>query len=171
MISTARTTDANLMRRIAKGDQRAFDTIWDRYQSLVRHLLRELSGSDQDDVMQDVAIAIWISAGRYNPKFGSVSTWLWGITRNTRVNLFRKNGLRRHVAISEDSASYEFNPIGPLIEQEQLAKAMGRVDPELGLQLRGTTSPGISTSLGTHRLAVKSRIWRSRMRLKAVMGS
>lgn len=169
MIAHAHTTDAMLMRRIANGDERAFSAIWDRYHGLVRHLLSELSWSDQDDVVQDVAIAIWTSAGRYNPRLGSVACWLRVIVRNRGVDRLRK--CRYHVGIGEESSSYQFNPIGPLIEQEQFDKAISRVGPELWLQIRGCANRDISDSIGMRFNTVKTRILRNRLNLKAAMAS
>lgn len=43
-----------------------------------------------EDIVQETLIAIWRKAGLYDPKFGGVSTWVFVIARNQRVDFLRR---------------------------------------------------------------------------------
>jgi RNA polymerase sigma-70 factor, ECF subfamily len=83
----ARDTDKELVRRVQKGDRRAFDLLFSRYQHKIHGLVaRYVRGSDEiDDVVQEA----FIKAYRALPRFRGESafyTWLYRIAINTAKN-------------------------------------------------------------------------------------
>lgn len=79
--------DADLVRRIQCGDQRAFQTLMVKYQRRVaRHVARYVKRScDVDDLVQEIFLKVY----RGLPSFRSDSsfhTWLHSITRNAALN-------------------------------------------------------------------------------------
>jgi len=88
-----------LVARIARGDEAAFTTMYDRYLPLVlRWLLRETGNREiAADLAAETFAAALIASPRYRPRKGSVGTWLLGIARNK----LRESRRRRRV---EDSA-------------------------------------------------------------------
>jgi RNA polymerase sigma-70 factor, ECF subfamily len=83
----ARDTDKELVRRVQKGDRRAFDLLFSRYQHKIHGLVsRYVRTSDEiDDVVQEA----FIKAYRALPRFRGESafyTWLYRIAINTAKN-------------------------------------------------------------------------------------
>lgn len=61
-------TDDSLLHRVAQGDARAFRACMQSHARLVRSIARRLLRGDAelDDATQDVFVAVWRSAGRYD---------------------------------------------------------------------------------------------------------
>ena len=91
--------DAELVARIAKGDDAAFAVFYRRYLPLVvRWSLRKTRNRElAADLASEVFAAALIASRRYDPKQGSVAAWLLGIAHNK----LRESERRRRV---EDSA-------------------------------------------------------------------
>jgi len=55
--------------------------------------IKALPGSDlvAEDLVQDVMIKVWNKAHLYNPEAAAVSTWIFTLARNTRIDQIRKN--------------------------------------------------------------------------------
>lgn len=84
---TAAETDQQLVARVKKGDQRAFDLLVLKYQHKILGLISRYV-HDADEV-QDVAQEAFIKAYRALPKFRGDSqfyTWLYRIAVNTAKN-------------------------------------------------------------------------------------
>ncbi len=84
---TAAETDKQLVARVQKGDQRAFDMLVLKYQHKIFGLISRYV-HDADEV-QDVAQEAFIKAYRALPKFRGESafyTWLYRIAINTAKN-------------------------------------------------------------------------------------
>lgn len=112
--------DAVLLGRIAAGDIDAFQAFYGRYAGRVLAYARQLSrqGDAAEDVTQEVFVAVWRRAASYRPERGDVTGWLYTITRNKLVDLWRRTG--------------EANDFGEL--DERLA---GTAEPEdLNLSIR-----------------------------------
>ncbi len=83
----AKDTDKELVRRVQKGDRRAFDLLFSRYQHKIHGLVsRYVRAHDEiDDVVQEA----FIKAYRALPRFRGESafyTWLYRIAINTAKN-------------------------------------------------------------------------------------
>ena len=86
--------DAVLLGRIAAGDIDAFQAFYGRYAGRVLAYARQLSrqGDAAEDVTQEVFVAVWRRAASYRPERGDVTGWLYTITRNKLVDLWRRTG-------------------------------------------------------------------------------
>jgi len=76
-------------------DKEAFEVIFDHFAPLVRafSLAREPGAALMaDELAQIVMIKVWEKAGTYNAGKASVSTWIYTMSRNCRVDLLRRNG-------------------------------------------------------------------------------
>lgn len=76
-------------------DRHAFEMIFEHFAPLVRafSLAREPGASlVADELAQIVMIKIWEKAHTYNAQKASLSTWVYTLARNTRIDLQRKNG-------------------------------------------------------------------------------
>lgn len=77
----------DLMIRIAKGDDDAFEILVNRHQTSVLNLIFRFIGdrTQAKDLAQEVFIRVWQSAKSYEPK-AKFTTWLYRITANLCFN-------------------------------------------------------------------------------------
>ena len=84
---------ANLLLLVAeKRDKAAFAQLFDHFAPRVKGFLRRNGTAEAqlDDLVQEVMIKVWRYAGRFDAKKGKVTTWIFTITRNVRIDLIRK---------------------------------------------------------------------------------
>jgi len=84
--------DEELMERVAGGDARAFEAIYDRYSrraySLARRITGEVAGAEE--ATQDAFLALWRGASRFDPERASLPTWLLALVRYRSIDLLRR---------------------------------------------------------------------------------
>ncbi|MFY9824429.1 MAG: sigma-70 family RNA polymerase sigma factor [Thermoanaerobaculia bacterium] len=125
-------SDLLLLTRIAEGDLEAFHTFYDRYAGRVLAYVRQLSRhrDGEEDVVQEVFVAVWRRAASFRPDRGDPAGWLYTITRNKMVDLWRRRG-EETVAGALDEMS---EAAAPLQEWGDLRltmdQALARVAPE-----------------------------------------
>lgn len=92
---TERTTDAELLALVCRGEQFALAQLYDRYSRLVFSIGLRVVGDRElaEEVVQDVFQAVWQSAGAFQPG-ASVSAWLIGITRHRAIDATRSRRFR-----------------------------------------------------------------------------
>ena len=97
--------DAALMARIASDrDRSAFAAIFDSYgPRLKSYLMRQ--GADEalaEELVQEVMLSVWRRADGFDPRLASVSTWLFTIARNKRIDFLRR--VKRPEVLADDPA-------------------------------------------------------------------
>ncbi len=101
--------DADLVVRIAAGDEAAFAAAYDRHSavvfgSAVRFLQdRELA----EEVVQDAFVGLWRHAGDYDASTGTLVGWLLAIARNRAIDRRRSILRRPQEAAAEDDAQMD----------------------------------------------------------------
>lgn len=87
-------TDAELIAAIASQDRDAFRVFYDRYAAKVLAYVRMLARQREiaEDVVQEVFLSVWRKAPSYKPDRGDVPGWLYTITRNKLVDVWRRKG-------------------------------------------------------------------------------
>lgn len=88
---SARDSAADLLLRVASGDQRAFAALYDLLSPRVFALiLRVLANRAQsEEVLQEVFLEIWQSAGRFAPNRGQGRSWILTIAHRRAVDRVR----------------------------------------------------------------------------------
>ncbi len=88
--------DPELLAWVAKGDQQAFATLYDRSSSLLFTLaLRILYDRDEAaDVLQEVYLEVWKKVVRYNTARGSPTAWLVTLTRSRAIDRLRSRAAK-----------------------------------------------------------------------------
>jgi RNA polymerase sigma-70 factor (ECF subfamily) len=129
---------------------------------------------DANDVLQNVALAIVRSYGKFN-KQSSFTAWAIGIARNEILHYYRKVGRDRHVfddvLIQQIAGVYQDN-INELYEikktlEQCLAKLPGRWTQIIQMRyLRGLDARRIGQSFGISQNAVFSLLYRIRQSLR-----
>lgn len=83
--------DSDLMIRVANGDARAFEAIYDRHRAQAFGLAVRVTGrrSTAEEVTQDAFLSLWRCARDYQPGRASLKTWLLTLVRNRGIDSLR----------------------------------------------------------------------------------
>lgn len=103
MSVTSDPTDSELVARMASGDREAFTALFRRHQATVYRFSRQMLGSREtaEDVTQDVFMALARNARRFDPSIGSLTTYLYVVTRNLILQWRRRT--RAHLEVEIES--------------------------------------------------------------------
>jgi RNA polymerase sigma-70 factor (ECF subfamily) len=84
-------SDAELARRVAAGDERAFEQLVARYQNSVFNTIYRFLGNlaEADDIAQEVFLILWNKAGTFKGN-SKLSTWLYRIAANECLQYRRR---------------------------------------------------------------------------------
>lgn len=104
---TAATLDAGALADLVlsvaqERDRKAFVTLFDYFGPRLKGFLMRQGASDSeaDDLAQDVLLTVWRKADQFDPAKAAVSTWIFTIARNRRIDVLRRE--RRPEPDAED---------------------------------------------------------------------
>jgi len=102
--------DEELMALVAKGQSRAFETIYERHGGAAFSLAYRMCGSRSlaEDVAQEAFLSIWRSGGRYDRARGSVRTWVLGIVHNRAIDTLRRTVVHERRRASDEGIEERF---------------------------------------------------------------
>jgi RNA polymerase sigma-70 factor (ECF subfamily) len=88
------STDHDLVLRVANGDVRAFEAIYDRHSAQAFGLAMGVTGRRRaaDEATQDAFLGVWRAARSYDTSQGTVKTWLLSMVRNRSIDVVRREG-------------------------------------------------------------------------------
>jgi RNA polymerase sigma factor, sigma-70 family len=171
--------DSRLLAGIAAGEQAALRRFVDRHgRGLTLFAARYLgSVADAEDAVQDVFVAVWKNAARFDPARGRASTWLYRIAANRCIDLRRWRRFRTFVGLdaghdtvvaetrgadaalgARQELSIVRDGIAGLPERQRMAillRAVGDLDV-----------PAIAGIMGTSAGSVEQLLVRARRRLR-----
>lgn len=172
-------TDADLLERLAVGDQRALSVVFDRHARAVTRYAWAIAASrmDVEEIVQDTFVTMWRKSSEITIAEASLLPWLLVTCRNLGRNAARKAA--RHQADELDETST--NRADALRDYHEAESArddlrwvldeIERLEPidrricELCL-VEGAPYAEAAKQLGLSVGAVKQRVSRSRNRLK-----
>lgn len=97
-------TDADLLKRLALGDERALAALYDRHSataySLARAIVRD--ANDAEEVVAEAFAQMWRTAASFDAGRGSVAGWVTTIVRTRALDLIRAQ--RRRARVLDDAA-------------------------------------------------------------------
>jgi RNA polymerase sigma-70 factor (ECF subfamily) len=86
-------TDEALVAMVAKRDVAAFALLYDRHAAVVYSLAaRSLGEVKAEEVVQDVFLRLWASAGQYDARRGAFCSWFFAILRHQVLAEQRRQG-------------------------------------------------------------------------------
>ena len=89
--------DIEVLRKVAGGDKQALGVLYDRHSGVMLALGLRIVGvrREAEDLLHDVFLEAWRHAGDYDPKRGSVKTWLLLRMRSRCLDRVRSHGFSR----------------------------------------------------------------------------
>lgn len=96
--------ESELVARVARGDEQAFLTLYDRYAARVHALTLRILGEDMlaEEATQDTFLKLWSRARLYINERGSLLLWLLTIARRTALDRLRLEGRRPTLSDSHE---------------------------------------------------------------------
>jgi RNA polymerase sigma factor (sigma-70 family) len=84
--------EIELLRRIQRRDADAIADLHARYSGPLYALAYQITRGESfaQDVVQDVFVAVWRDAHRFDPARGAVSSWLFALARHKAIDLVRR---------------------------------------------------------------------------------
>ncbi len=77
-------------------DQQAFSILFDYFAPRLKSWLmrRKMTSGEAEELVQEIMIVLWHKADLYDATRSSLSTWLFRIARNRRIDLQRRANAR-----------------------------------------------------------------------------
>jgi RNA polymerase sigma-70 factor (ECF subfamily) len=175
--------DETLLSGYAGGDDELTVAFVRRFQSRIYGVALAVTGDPgtAEDVAQQAFFRAWLHGHSYDPRRGSVSTWLAAIARNLAIDSTR---VRRPVPVDADALLSRVVAVGDGPEQkallgesaDQLRSALRRLPREQARALVLSAVAGMSASqvaacegipLGTAKTRIRTGMYRLRAALIA----
>ncbi len=88
--------DAVLVAAVAAGSEDALAALYDRHAAAIHATAVRIAGDRQvaEEVVQEVFLALWNRADRFDPEAGSLMAWLGTMARNRTIDRLRAAGRR-----------------------------------------------------------------------------
>jgi RNA polymerase sigma-70 factor, ECF subfamily len=172
---------ADCLLRIAQTKDRAsFAQIFDHFAPRVKSfLMRKGSTSEQaEDLVQETMIAVWSKAAMFASGKGSVSTWIFTIARNLRIDRLRRERSQLYSDLEDFDAADETagaeEMLGRSQEDNHVSKALALIPAEQRDLLilsfvEDVPQSEIATRLGLPLGTVKSRMRLGYQRLRKLL--
>jgi RNA polymerase sigma-70 factor (ECF subfamily) len=168
-----------LIEQAQAGDRSAFGLLYDRFApSLLGAAARMLGGRrEAADLVHDVFLEAWQHVREYDPRKGSVRTWLLLRLRSRALDLLGR-AERRHTQVGSEREQLERPGAGArehAMEQLAVRQALARLEEGVRAVLEytyfdGLTAREISTRAGIPEGTVRSRLARGLAALAAALG-
>jgi len=122
------TFDENdLVKRVARGDERAFLALYDRYASHIYALTLRILRDPMlaEEATQDSFLKLWSRAHTYQAERGTLLVWLLTIARRTALDRLRLEGRRPLLSDSADPEDlWQSLPDGNTVPEEARWRSM-----------------------------------------------
>lgn len=181
----SRQADAELLERVAAGDEAAFSQLYDRFSPGLYSMVMKMTNDEAEakDVLQDAFSHIWRRAATYDGRRSAAFTWAVMITRNKCIDRMR---VRQRFSRIVEKATLEQDG-QPLVDEAaseeaemrdrrvRLRTVLAKVSPDQQQAIElaffnDFTHEQIAERLGAPLGTVKARIRRGLQKLRELLG-
>jgi RNA polymerase sigma-70 factor (ECF subfamily) len=173
---------ARLLAQVARGDERAFEAVYEQLARPVYGLARKVvrDPAQSEEVAQEVLLEVWRTASRFDATRGTALTWAMTIAHRRAIDRVRSVSA---AAQREQKASAPGPPdaeavedtVAARLEAERVRRCLNSLT-ELQREsvtlayYGGYTYPQVAALLGTALTAIKTRIRDGLIRLRDCLG-
>jgi RNA polymerase sigma-70 factor (ECF subfamily) len=171
-----------LLAAVAKGDQSAFERLYDATRAKLYGVLLRILGKPElaDDVMQETYLKVWKMAGKFDPTIASPITWMVAVARNRAIDIVRR-GNEVSVEEAPEALAVADQAPPPLARREmteelrRLLSCLGKLDPEkqrivLLAYYSGWSREQLARKLDIPVNTIKTWLRRSLLEIRECMG-
>jgi len=176
-------TADDLLPLVARGDENAFEQLYDVVSGsvfgLIRRVLRDQAQSEE--VFQEVMLEVWRTATRFDPGRGSANTWIMTLTHRRAVDRVRSaqaaSHREEHAARLDPARPFDevSEQVSGRFEQRQVRRCLSFLtdlqrESVLLAYYQGYSYPEVASLLGLPLGTVKTRMRDGLIRLRDCMG-
>jgi len=173
----------DLLRRVARGDEQAFSSLYTmiapRVYGLARRVLRD--PAQAEEVAQEALVEVWRTAGRFDASKGSATSWVLTIAHRRAVDRVRsaQAGVERERRVAAASAETPYDDVveevTASLEQQQVRRCLqGLTDLQREAitlaYYSGYTYREVAEKLDTALPTIKTRMRDGLIRLRDCLG-
>ena len=178
--------DADLGELLAlagRGDQAAFEAVYDQVAALVYGLIRRVlrDSAQAEEVAQETLLEVWRTAERFDPARGPALTWVMTIAHRRAVDRVRSEAAaaQREARAASAAVPVHADEVAEAVESSLEAERVSRcLDGLTDLQREsitlayysGYSYPQVAAALGVALGTVKTRIRDGLKRLRDCLG-
>ena len=177
MQNTEAENQKNLLTEVATGDSKSFEELTKKYGNLIWSIARRYlsNQAEAEDAVQEIFLALWQSASRFDANKGSEITFIATIARRRLIDGLRKNNKHKILQSIDDAISNDvFKQKSNLEKNAELSLAIGiletleKKDQELlSLSIyQGYSHVEIAKLLNLPLGTVKTKIRRNLMKIR-----
>lgn len=179
-----RAEDDLLIRQVAAGDRRAFETLYDRYSPAVFGVALKMLGEREaaEEAVQEIFWRIWQRAASFDSS-RAFAPWLFGIAHNYSIDELRRRRVRPQAVYEEDDRPIlseipdetDVGEAAVLGDQRRIVRAALDQLPEEQRQalllayFGGLTQQEIAATLGNPLGTVKTRMRLGLQKLRTLL--
>lgn len=163
---------SELVSRVSnERDRAAFAELFDYFGPRLKGYLQQQGASEgeAEEIVQDVMLTLWQRTELYDPERSSVSTWLYRIARNRRIDQLRRQMVRE---VDAEDPFFQPEPeedvgvaMDSRLREERIRAAMQKLSPEQREVVRQAFFLGLSHSEIADHLGLPVGTVKSRLRL------
>jgi RNA polymerase sigma-70 factor (ECF subfamily) len=178
-----RAEEAALIARVVERDERAVEALYARYSGPLYSLAYQVTRADRfaQEVVQEVFVALWKDAGRFDPAKGAVGPWLFSLARHKAIDLVRRESnitkrtaeIDMELEVAADDVDHE---VWLNIKRDRIRAALDELtEPQrVALELAffsGLTHVEVAERLGIPLGTAKTRIRSALLKLRDALGT
>ena len=170
-----------LLRRVARGDQHAFETVYDQLArpayGVIRRVLRDPAQSEE--VTQEVLLEVWRTASRFDATQGSAATWVLTIAHRRAIDRVRSvaAAAEREQKTADISSPRDevVDAVEARLDRERVQRCLGGLTDVQRESITlayygGYTYRQVAALLGVTLAAIKTRIRDGLIRMRDCLG-
>jgi RNA polymerase sigma-70 factor (ECF subfamily) len=162
---SADASDDQLMKALVNGEGCALESIYKRYQTLLRNVIFGVirDESEVDDVLHDVLLQVWKQGTRYNPNEKGLRGLLVTLARRRALDRVRRRSAYRRATESlkmdtENPLTFETANLSNGVEVHDLSKLLNRAMQELPQAQQEVIDLAFFKGMSQREIATKRQI-------------
>ena len=180
---TAEPDADTLLQKVARGDETAFEKLYDQMIGPVFGLIRRVvrDPAQSEEVAQEVMVELWRTASRYSPDRGSAMTWVMTLAHRRAVDRGRsaQSSADRETRVVSSEASRPFDEVAEQVtmrlEHEQVRRCLSTLtdlqrESIMLAYYGGRTYREVGELLDTPLGTIKTRLRDGLIRLRDCLG-